>query len=126
MGSKYIIRKRENTILYFEFFLTAGIAAILLTVYLKTHPALGFVMYVAFLFLLWFLFFMFRIFRYFFSILFSLGWSGAAFWVGKAIDEKSTITAWVLGVVIFLFAIWAHWDHFTFLKEAKVYEYEKH
>lgn len=126
MRSKYIIRKRQNAILYFEFFLASGIGAILLVIYLKLHAAIGLLIFIPTIFLLWYLFFTFRLFRYLFSILFSAGWSAAAFLAGKAVDEKSATTAWVFAAIALLFAVWAHWDHFTFLKDAKLYEYEKH
>jgi len=41
MASKYIIRKRQNTILYTEFFLAALATGILTLTYFKLHPAIA-------------------------------------------------------------------------------------
>ncbi len=125
MAHKYIVRKRQNKILYTEFLLLAGLIAFLSVSYYKIHPAIGLLIGIAAIFLFAVLFFKVKIFRYIFSVLFSLGWAAGAFMAGESIDKSSDATAWVFAVIAFALSIWAHWDHFTFLKDAKVYEYER-
>lgn len=125
MARKYIVRKRQNTILYSEFFISAIVGAIYCVHQFKLHPAIGLLIGIGTLFLLIFLFVSSRIFRYIFSIIFSLGWASAAFFVGHSIDKKSDITSWVFALLAFAICIWAHYDHFKFIKDAKVYEYER-
>lgn len=125
MASKYIVRKRQNKILYTEFLLSAGVIAVLSVTYYKTHPAIGLIIGIAALFLFAVLFFKVKIYRYIFSILFSVGWAVVAFLAGESIDKSSDTTAWIFAAIAFALSIWAHWDHFTFLKKAKVYEYER-
>ena len=125
MAGKYIVRKRRNTILYSEFFIAAIVAAIFCVHQFQLHPAIGLLIGIGTLFLLIFLFVSSRIFRYIFSILFSLGWAAGAFSVGQSIDKKSEITSWIFGLVAFAICLWAHYDHFKFIKDAKVYEYER-
>lgn len=125
MSSKYIVRKRQNKILYTEFLLSAGLIGFLSVSYYKIHPAIGLLIAIAAIFLFAVLSFKIRFFRYIFSILFSLVWTAGAFMAGESIDKSSDTTAWVFAAISFALSIWAHWDHFTFLKNAKVYEYEK-
>ncbi len=125
MTRKYIIRRRKNTILYTEFLIAAATTAILVVIYFKLHPAIGIIIGIAAVFLFAVLFFANRFFRYIFSILFSLGWAVGGFWAGQSLDKKTDTTARVFSSIAFAVSIWAHWNHFTFLKEAKMYEYEK-
>jgi O-antigen/teichoic acid export membrane protein len=125
MARKYIYRKRQNTILYTEFLGAAVIAALVAIGYFKIHPAIALLVAIAALFLFIYLFFAFRIFRYSFSILFSLAWACGAFLVGQKFEKASNTTAWVFAFLAFCLCLWAHWDHFDFLKSAKVYEYER-
>lgn len=125
MANKYIVRKRQNKILYAEFLLSAGLVAFLSVSYYKIHLGISLLIGIAAIFLFAVLFFKIRLFRYIFSILFSVGWAIGAFIAGESIDKNSDTTAWVFAAIAFALSIWAHWDHFTFLKDAKVYEYER-
>ena len=100
------------------------VAAWLVTAYMNWHPAKGLLIGIVSYFLIGYLFFAFRFFRYGFSILFSLGWAAAAFVAGQNIDRISDTTAWVFAVIAFGLSLWAHWNHFSFLKSARVREYE--
>ncbi len=125
MAAKYIIRKRQKTILYTEFFFAALTTGIVAFTYYKLHPATALLVGITTSFLFVILFFANKIFRYLFSILFSLGWALAAFAVGVSIETKTDTTAWVFAIIAFALSLWAHWNHFTFLKQARVYEYER-
>ena len=125
MGRHYIVRRRQNTILYTEVLLTSLITAILSVIYIPLHPAIGLIVAIVSLLLFAFLFFTFSIFRYIFSILFSLVWAAVFYLIGRKFDHASDTTACVFAIIAFCFCIWAHWDHFRFLKNAKVYEYEQ-
>ena len=126
MATKYIIRKRQNTILYTEFFLAALATGIVAFTYYKLHTATALLVGIASMFLFAVLFFANSIFRYLFSILFSLGWALLAFVAGVSVETKSDTTGWVFAIITFAMSIWAHWDHFNFMKQAQVYEYEVH
>lgn len=124
MSTKYIIRKRQNTILYTEFFLAALATGIVAYSYYKLHPATALLVDIGSMFLLAVLFFANSIFRYLFSILFSLGWALLAFVAGVSVETKSDTTTWVFAIIAFVMSLWAHKDHFNFIKQAEVYEYE--
>lgn len=125
MARSYILRKRENKILYIEFFLLSVLAALLLVINLKLHIAFSIPIAIAALVGMIFLFFQFRLFRYLFSITFSVCWAIGAFLVGQQIEKSGDTTSWVLAVLTLLIALWLHYDHFDFLRKATVYEYEK-
>lgn len=125
MARKYIVRKRQNTILYTEFLAAAGILALFSIGYFKVHPAIALLIAIGSVSLIVYLFFAYKFFRYSFSILFSFGWAFGAFLVGQKFEKSSDTTAWVFAFIAFCFCLWAHWDHFDFLKSAKVYEYER-
>jgi hypothetical protein len=126
MATKYIIRKRQNTILYMEFFLAALATGVVAFTYYKLHPATALLMGIGSMFLFAVLFFANSILRYLFSILFSLGWALLAFVAIVSVETKSDITAWVFAIIAFAMSIWVHWDHFNFIRHAQVYEYEVH
>jgi len=126
MAAKYIIRKRQNTILYTEFFLAAIATGLFAYSYGKLHPATALLVGIGSMFLFAVLFFANIIFRYLFSILFSLGWALLAFVAIVSLETKSDATAWVFAIIAFAMSIWAHWDHFNFIKQARLYEYEVH
>lgn len=125
MAKKFTLRKRQNKILYAEFFVASIIIALLTVIGLKLHPAVGIIIALLSIFGIVYLFFQFRIFRYLFSILFSLGWATGAFLIGQQIEKSSNTTGWVLSIVTFAIAIWLHYDHFDFLRKTTVYEYER-
>jgi len=125
MAAKYIIRKRRNTILYVEFFIVALATSLLLFKYFKLHPAIAFLVAIASFFISAFLFFSKSIFRYLFSLLFSLAWAFIAFFTGHLLETKTDMTAWTLALLAFVISIWAHRDHFKFIKEAQLFEYER-
>ncbi len=125
MSRKFILQKRQNTILYSEFLITAGIVALLAFGYYKIHPAVALLIAIVSIFIFVYLFFTLRIFRYIFSISFSIGWAYGAFLLGQKLETSSNTTAWVFSLITFCICIWAHWDHFDFLKTAKIYEYEQ-
>jgi hypothetical protein len=124
--ANYIIHTRQNKILYSELIIASLLSAILLVSYFKLHLALGLLIGIANMILLAVLFVRSRIFRYVFSILFSFCWAVCAHLLGLSIDKKSHTTGWVLAIIVFALSLWAHWDHFTFLRNAKKYEYERH
>ena len=126
MAAKYIVRKRQNKILYTEFFFAALAAGILALKYFEVHPAIALSVGIASIFLFAFLFFANGIFRFLFTILFSLGWAFIAFFAGHLIEAKTDTTSWVFAILAFALSIWAHWDQFNFIKQARVYEYESH
>jgi len=125
MASKFIIRKRQNKILYLEIFIAVGIVCLLSINYYRVHPAIALIIGIVAVLLLISLFFANKIFRYTFSILFSFIWGTAAFLAGQYLEKTSDTTAWVLAVLAFGISLWAHKDHFSFLKSAKLYEYER-
>ena len=125
MAKKYTFRKRQNKILYTEFFLASILIALVSIIQFKLHPAIGIIIALGAIFGIVYLFFEFRLFRYVFSILFSFCWAGAAYLVGQHIDKASSTTSWVLSIVVFAITIWLHWDHFDFLRKTTVYEYER-
>jgi hypothetical protein len=71
-----------------------------------------------------FLFFTSKIFRYIFSILFSCLCGFLAFAIGQSIEKSSGTTGWVLAFVAFTVSLLANKEHFSFLKNATISEYE--
>src|SRR5438270_13999927 len=124
MYSNFIIRRRQNKILYTEFFIVAIIVGFLLIRQYKFHPALGLLFGVLSMGLSSSLFFANRIFRYLFSIVFSFVWGFLAFVIWGSIDSTSNNIAWGFMALAFAISLAAHQDHFYFLKRAKRYEYE--
>ena len=124
MYNNFIIRRRQNKILYTEFLILAVIVGFLSIRYYKVHPAIGFLSAIFSMRLFLALFFANKMFRYLFSITFSLAWSALAFLLGQLIDANSDITAWVFTVLAFFVSLEAHKNHFDFLKKAKTHEYE--
>ena len=124
MATKYIIRKRQNKILYTEALIAAVIIGLVSIKYYQVHPAIALLIGFGASILFIFLFFANKIFRYSFSILFSLVWALAAFVIGQFVESSSDTTAWVFGIVAFAISLLAHKRHFSFLKDAQYYEYE--
>jgi hypothetical protein len=124
MARKYILIKRQNKILYAEFLVASVVGAWLTTACMNWHPAIGILFGIVSYFLIGYLFFAYRFFRYSFSILFSLGWAAAAFVAGQNIERISDTTAWVFAVIAFGLSLWAHWNHFDFLRNAEAREFE--
>ncbi len=125
MAKKYIIRKRQNKILYFEFILAAIVTAMLAIDQLKLHPAIAIIIVIVAFYGFALLFFKFKVFRYIFSIMFSFVWTLFAFLLGQKIDETGNTTSWVLSIVTFAASIWLHYDHFDFLRKSTLHEYER-
>ncbi len=124
MAAKYIIRKRQNRILFIEVLMAAAVLGFLSFHYLQVDPAIGLLIGIAAVLSFFFLFFANKTFRYLFSILFSIIWASAAFLAGQYLEKNSNTTACVLAILAFGISLWAHKDHFSFLKSAKLYEYE--
>lgn len=124
MAAKYFIRKRQNKILYIEILIAAVVLCFFSIHYLQVHPAIGILIGIAAVLLFFFLFFANKIFRYLFSILFSTIWATGAFLAGQYLEKTSNTTAWVIAILAFVISLWAHKEHFSFLKGAKLYEYE--
>ena len=124
MSQGYIIHKRRNAILYTELLFTAAVIGIVSSIYMVLHPAVAVLMGGMFAILIAYLFFKFRIFRYTFSILFSIAWGVGIYLFVRKLDSASETTCWVLALVGFCFSLWAHWNHFHFIKKANIYEYE--
>lgn len=122
--ARFILIRRRNKILYLEFLGAAVVAAWLTTTYIRWHPAIGVLIGIVAYFLLAYLFFAFQFFRSGFSILFSLGWAAVAFVAGQYVENDSEAIAWAFALVASVLSLWAHWDHFRFLKSAGVREYE--
>jgi len=125
MAKKITLRKRQNKILYTEFFATSILITLFTIIRLKLHPAIGILVALFSIFGIAYFFFQYRIFRYLFSLLFSLGWATGVFLIGQQIEITSNTTGWVLSIVAFAIAIWLHYDHFDFLRKTTVYEYER-
>src|SRR5690349_12678604 len=126
MSQAYILHKRRNTILYTEFIFIAAVAGMISSIYMELHPVVGVLIGAVFTLLIAFLFFKFRAFRYSFSLLFSIAWAIGMYLFGKKLDSASDTTSWVLAVVGFCVSLWAHWNHFTFIKKARLLEYEEY
>src|SRR3954452_9176477 len=118
MYNNFIIRRRQNKILYTEFLILAVIVGFLSIRYYKVHTAIGFLLGVLSMGLFSALFFANRAFRYLFSITFSLVWGFLAYTIGQAIERTSDTTAWVFMALAFAISLGAHKDHFDFLKSA--------
>jgi len=101
MAAKYIVRKRQNKILYLEIFIAVGIVCLLSINYYRVHPAIALIIGIVAVLLLISLFFANKIFRYTFSILFSFVWGTAAFLAGQYLEKSSDTTAW--GISCFSF-----------------------
>ena len=125
MKKNYVVRKRQNKILYLELIIAAILFGLASYYKLKIHPALSLLVSIGAFILIAYLFSHFRIFRYFFVIVFSISWAIIAFAIGASIDKDSLITRWVFASLSFAISIWAHYDHYKFLRNVKVYEYEK-
>ena len=124
MATKYLVRKRQNKILYTEALIAAVIIGLISIKYYQVHPAIALLLGFGASILFIFLFFSNKIFRYSFSILFSLVWALAAFIMGQFVEKSSDTTAWVFGILAFGISLLAHKRHFSFLKGAQHYEYE--
>jgi hypothetical protein len=125
MKRNYVVRRRQNKILYSELFIASILIGLVIHYKLNIHPAISLLLGLGCLFLLAYLIPYSRVFRYFFAIAFSFVWGFGAYLLGAIIDGNSIITSCVFASLAFLISIWAHYDHYKFLKNAKVYEYEK-
>jgi hypothetical protein len=125
MSQGYILHKRRNTILYTEFLFMAAGTGMFSSIYMLLHPVVGVLIGGVFALLIAFLFFNFRIFRYSFSLLFSIAWAVGMYLVGKKVDSASDTTSWILAAVGFCMSLWTHWNHFHFIRNARLFEYER-
>ena len=125
MSQEYILHKRRNTILYTEFLFMAAVTGIVSSIYMVLHPVLGVLIGVFFALLIAYLFFNFRIFRYSFSILFSIAWGVGMYLVGKKLDSATDTTSWILAAAGFCISLWAHRNQFHFIRNARLFEYER-
>jgi hypothetical protein len=124
MKHKYVIQKRRNRILYGEFLVMGVFTAWYLIKTLHLHVVVGLIVTVAADWFFYFLFFRVRIFRWLVALAFSAGWGFLAFGIGQTIDRKSGTTSIILGISAFIYLLWLHKDHFDFLKDSDIIEYE--
>jgi len=124
VAHKYIIRKRQNTILYTELLLAPVIATFFFVIHFKLHFFIGFLIGIASIISFYVLFFWARIFRYLFSILFSIAWALGAVVLGLSFEKTANLPVWIFAALVFIISIWAHWNHFNFIKNSEFHEYE--
>ena len=126
MTRKYIVRNRQNKILYFETFLTAGLLSLILWTHFKYNWSYMIITFGVFMFWFIYAFLKWRLFRYIVTVMFSMAYGIIAFVIGRII-ENDTVTAGVIfAFIAYFISIFAHKDHFDFLSNAKLIEYEKH
>lgn len=125
MSRSYIIRRRQNKILYFETVLTSCI--ITFFIWKQTgHPwVFSIIVFPIFMFGFIYAFFNFRFFRYILTVIYSILYGLIAYLIGRSIDEHMFITGVVLAFVVYFISIWLHIEHFDFLKKAKIVEIER-
>jgi hypothetical protein len=126
MTRRYIVRKRQNQILYFETFLTAGILSLILWTYFKYHWAYMIITFGVFMFVFIYAFFEWRLFRYIVTVVFSMAYGIIAFFIGRVIDNETFTAGVIFAFIAYFISLIAHKDHFDFLSNAKLIEYEKH
>lgn len=124
MLSRYILRKRRNRIIYSDAVLVALLCSGGSLFYLKTSNTIALLIGIATAAIFVYFFFLNKLIRYSLSIFFSLLWAGVVFLAGQIIQSESVTTLSILAIVAFGVSIWAHKDHFTFIKNARIYEYE--
>lgn len=126
MTRKYIIYRRQNKILYFDALIVVTITALLLHGYLATNLLAATIIGLVTALLFIYLFFYNKLIRYSLSILFSLSWSAIVLFVLQLLRPDNGSTATILAIIAFFVSLWAHKNHFFFLKHADLYEYEKY
>ncbi len=117
--------RRRNKILYLETALTIAVITLWLIEYFHAAPLIATLTGVASGILFTYLFFINRIVRYFLSILFSFVWAGVSILVFQFFNLNYETKEWVLAIAVFVLSLWAHKDHFSFLKSATTLEYDK-
>jgi hypothetical protein len=125
MSKRYVIRKRENKIIYFETFITALLLSFILWKLFKYHWAFTIVTFGLFELGFIYAFFELRLFRYIITVLFSMVYGFIGFVVGALIDKNTFTASVVFSFIAYFISILLHKDHFDFLSIAKFIEYEK-
>lgn len=126
MARRYFVRKRQNYVLYFEALVTSGLLSFFLYRYIEHHWSISIITFGVSLVLFLYAFFQSTIFRYVVTVLFSMVYGIIGFYIGKSLDETDFTAAVVFAFLAYFISIIAHIDHFYFLKDAKLIEYEKH
>lgn len=126
MARRYIIRKRQNEIINFETMVTAGLFSFILWYNFNYHWAYAIITFGALTVGFIYAFFEWRIFRYIVTVLFSMTYGIIAYFIGRAIDKETFTAGVIFAFVAYFISILLHKDHFEFLSEAKLIEYEKH
>ncbi|MBP8782376.1 MAG: hypothetical protein KBH03_07020 [Paludibacteraceae bacterium] len=127
MSRKIVLYKRKTAIIFTDCLLFSLGLSIYGVSFFKYHWSIGVVTFIGLLLGFFYSFFSFRIFRYVMSIVFSLLYAGIFAFIGASIDkENSTTPAIVFGILAFTISLYLHKDHFSFLKGAKYYEYDKY
>lgn len=125
MARRYIVRNRQNKILYFETLVTAGILSIILWSYFEYHWAYMIITFGIFMYIFIYAFFQWRLFRYIATVLFSMAYGILAYAFGREIDKESFTAGIIFALIAYFTSILAHKDHFDFLKNAELIQYEK-
>jgi hypothetical protein len=125
MAKHYILRRRQNKILYFETLITSALISLILWSTFKYNWSIMIITFCVFMIGFIYAFFEWRIFRYIVTVLFSMTYGFIAYAIGRKMDEEDFTAGVVLAFVVYFISLAAHKDHFDFLSNAKLIEYER-
>jgi hypothetical protein len=126
MARRYIIHKRQTSIIFFEGLVTSLIIVGFSYNSFKLNFVLAIILFLAIYFGFVALFFISRTLRYILSTLFSICYGFLAFQLCKKVDLNSEVTGLIAGIITYFVSIYLHKDHFDFLSKGKYVEYDRY
>jgi ABC-type uncharacterized transport system permease subunit len=126
MARRYIIHKRQTSIIFFEGLVTSSLIVGFTWNAFKINIVLSIILFLAIYFGFIALFFVSRTLRYLISTLFSICYGFVVFQLCKKIDLNSEITGVIAGILTYFLSIFLHKDHFDFLSKSKYVEYDRY
>lgn len=124
MSRGYRIVHRSNKIIYFETIIAAILLSIMLWKKIDYHWSLILVTFPVIAGLFICTFFRWTIWRYTITILFSMVYGLIAYYIGSAVDPEGITTSIVFAFIAYFTSLSMHKDHFDFIRNSDVIEYE--
>lgn len=126
MARRYIIHKRQTSIIFFEGLVTSLLIVSFIWNAFKPNIILSIILFLAIYFGFIALFFVSRTLRYLISTLFSICYGFVVFQLCKKFDLNSEVTGVIAGILTYFISIYLHKDHFDFLSKSKYVEYDRY
>ncbi|WP_410220778.1 hypothetical protein [Pedobacter sp.] len=124
MSRGYRVVQRTNRIIYFETFLLGVVLTIVLCKKLDHHWALTLVTFPVLTALISFSFFRWAIIRYVITIMFSMIYGLLAYAIGGMLQTDGVSVSVIFAFFAYFLSLSFHKDHFDFIRNSDVIEYE--